>query len=99
MLFDPIRGGRSQRAHAADYLAKANNPSPLTLRTAPLVHDNVRDLFGPASGGCALTLRLDPQTVSEGVHQRYLTKQALPQATISTVLYLQKVHRYPGMQA
>lgn len=69
----------------ADYLAKANNPSPLTLRTTPLVHDSVRGLsrvrasFGPATGGCALTLRFAPQAGREDALEHYLTQQALPQ--------------------
>jgi hypothetical protein len=69
----------------ADYLAKANNPSPLTLRTTPLVRDSVRGLsrvrasFGPATGGCALTLRFDPQAGREEALERYLTQQVLPQ--------------------
>ncbi len=38
----------------ADYLAKANSPSPLTLRTTPLVRDSVRGLArGRASHGPA----------------------------------------------
>lgn len=69
----------------ADYLAKANNPSPLTLRTTPLVRDSVRGLsrvhasFGPATGGCALTLRFGPQAGNEAALERYLTQHALPQ--------------------
>jgi hypothetical protein len=69
----------------ADYLAKANNPSPLTLRTTPLVRDSVRGLsrvrgsFGPATGGCALTLRFGPQAGKEEALERFLTQQALPQ--------------------
>jgi hypothetical protein len=69
----------------ADYLAKANNPSPLTLRTTPLVRDSVRGLasvrasHGLGSGGFALTLRFDPQAGSEDALERYLAQQALPQ--------------------
>lgn len=72
----------------ADYLAKANNPSPLTLRTTPLVRDSVRGLarvrasHGPGTGGFALTLRFDPSgnhAGSDDVLEQYLTQQALPQ--------------------
>lgn len=68
-----------------DYLAKANSPSPLTLRTTPLVLDSVRGLagvrasHGAGMGGFALTLRFDPQPGAEGALERYLTQQALPQ--------------------
>ena len=69
----------------ADYLAKANSPSLLTLRTTPLVLDSVRGLasvrasHGTGTGGCALTLRFDPRPGSEAVLERYLVQQALPQ--------------------
>jgi hypothetical protein len=71
-----------------DYLAKANNPSPLTLRTTPLVLDSVRGLarvrasHGPGTGGFALTLRFDPAANHAGGEEaleRYLAQQALPQ--------------------
>lgn len=67
-----------------DYLAKANSPSPLTQRTTPLVHDSVRGLacvrasHGTGTGGCALTLRFDPQPGSEEALERYLAQYALP---------------------
>jgi hypothetical protein len=68
----------------ADYLAKANNPSPLTLKTTPLIHDSIRGLsrvrasFGEGTGGAALTLRFDPQDGRETELERYLTERALP---------------------
>lgn len=69
----------------ADYLAKANSPSPLTLRTTPLVLDSVRGLasvrasLGSGTGGFALTLRFDPQPGAEAALERHITQQALPQ--------------------
>lgn len=69
----------------ADYLAKANNPSPLTLRTTPLVRDSVRGLarvrasHGLGTGGCALTLRFDPHPGAEDALEHHLAQQALPQ--------------------
>ena len=69
----------------ADYLAKANSPSALTLRTTPLVLDSVRGLarvrtsHGTGTGGMALTLRFDPQPGAEVALERYITQQALPQ--------------------
>lgn len=69
----------------ADYLAKANSPSPLTLRITPLVLDSVRGLarvrasHGPGTGGFALTLRFDPQAGSEDALEHYLAREVLPQ--------------------
>lgn len=68
------------------YLAKANHPSPLTRATTPVVRDSVRGLarvrasHGPGVGGCALTLRLnpDPRTGSEDALEAYLTREVLP---------------------
>lgn len=66
------------------YLIKANNPSPLTRATTPVVRDSVRGLarvlasHGPGVGGCALTLRLDPRTASEHALETYLTRDVLP---------------------
>lgn len=68
----------------ADYLAKANNPSPLTRQTTPLVRDSIRGLarvrasFGAGMGGAALTLRLDPQAGREAELERFLVAHALP---------------------
>jgi hypothetical protein len=68
----------------ADYLAKANKPSPLTQRTSKFVKNAVRGLavvrasLGIGTGGCALTLRFDPRAGSEGTLERYLTGDALP---------------------
>ena len=70
---------------SADYLAKANSPSPLTLRTTPLVRDSVRGLasvrasHGAGTGGYALTLRFDPQPGGDDTLEHYLAQQALPQ--------------------
>lgn len=68
----------------ADYLAKANQPSPLTLRTTPFVRNSVRGLaiirasFGIGTGGYALTLRFDPRDGGEDALHRYLAEDALP---------------------
>jgi hypothetical protein len=54
----------------ADYLAKANAPSPLTQRTTPFVKSSVRGIsrvkksLGIGTGGYALTLRFEPATGS-----------------------------------
>jgi len=67
-----------------DYLAKANNPSPLTLRTTPFVKNSVRGLarvrasFGIGTGGFVLTLRFDPRRGGEDELERYLVRDALP---------------------
>ncbi len=67
-----------------DYLAKANNPSPLTRATTPVVRDSVRGLarvrasHGPGVGGCALALRMDPRAGGEAALEAYLTREALP---------------------
>ena len=68
----------------AEYLAKANAPSPLTQRTTPFIHNSVRGLanvrgsFGIGTGGYALTLRFDPRGGGEDEHGRYLTGEVLP---------------------
>ena len=68
----------------ADYLAKANNPSPLTLKTTPVVRDSIRGLsrvrasLGEGTGGAALTLRFGSQSGREGELERFLLEQALP---------------------
>jgi hypothetical protein len=68
----------------AAYLAKANNPSPLTRATTPVVRDSVRGLarvrasHGPGVGGYALALRLDPSAGGEAALETYLTRDALP---------------------
>jgi hypothetical protein len=70
----------------ADYLAKANKPSPLTLRTTPFVKNSVRGLanvrtsLGIGTGGYALTLRFDPRIGGEEELGRYLMRDALPRA-------------------
>jgi hypothetical protein len=70
----------------ADYLAKANKPSPLTLRTTPVVKNSVRGLanvktsLGFGTGGYALTLRFDPRIGGEEELSRYLMHDALPRA-------------------
>ena len=69
---------------SAAYLAKANDPSPLTRATTPVVRDSVRGLarvrasHGPGVGGCALALRLNPRAGSEGALEAYLTRETLP---------------------
>ena len=66
------------------YLAKANDPSPLTRATTPVVRDSVRGLarvlasHGPGVGGCALTLRMDPRAGGEQALEAYLTRETLP---------------------
>lgn len=70
----------------SDYLAKANQPSPLTQRTAQFVKNAIRGLaavkasFGIGTGGYALTLRFDPRAGSEGALGNYLERDALPRA-------------------
>ena len=67
----------------ADYLAKANNPSPLTLKTTPVVRDSIRGIsrvrasFGEGMGSAALTLRFNPQAGRETELERFLM-EALP---------------------
>lgn len=67
-----------------DYLAKANEPSPLTRQTTPYVRDSIRGLsrvrasFGEGMGAAALTLRFDPQAGREAAFERFLMAQALP---------------------
>ena len=68
----------------ADYLAKANNPSPLTLQTTPVVRDSIRGLsnvratLGEGMGSAVLTLRFDPLPGREAELEHYLMTQALP---------------------
>src|SRR6185503_5401368 len=72
---------------SADYLAKANAPSPLTQRTTPLISNSVRGLvnvqasFGIGTGGYALTMRFDPRSGGEGELGHYLAREALPKLT------------------
>jgi hypothetical protein len=67
-----------------DYMAKANKPSPLTLRTTPFVKNAVRGLaavrvsLGIGTGGYALTLRFDPRAGCEDTLAAWLTAGALP---------------------
>ena len=62
----------------ADYLAKANAPSPLTQRTTPFVKNSVRGIsrvkksLGIGTGGYALTLRFDPVNDAADGLERYL---------------------------
>ncbi len=66
------------------YFDKANAPSELTRRTTPVVKNASRALarvrlsLGIGTGGCALTLRFDPQAGREDELERYLTSEALP---------------------
>ena len=68
----------------ADYLAKANAPSPLTQRTTPFVTNSVRGIarvkasLGIGTGGHALTLRFDPEEGAADKLERYLVDDALP---------------------
>lgn len=68
----------------ADYMAKANSPSPLTRQTTPFVRDSIRGLsrvrasFGRGMGGAVLTLRFDPLAGREAELERFLVEQALP---------------------
>lgn len=61
-----------------EYMAKANNPSPLTLRTTKLISNSVRALakvdlsLGIGQGGYIQTLRFDPQDGREVELRRYL---------------------------
>ena len=65
------------------YLDKANAPSALTQRTTPFVRNSTRGLArvrlsaGIGTGGCALTLRFDPEPGREDELQAYLA-EALP---------------------
>ena len=69
---------------SADYLAKANAPSPLTQRTTPFVKNSVRGLarvrksVGIGSGGDALTLRFDPADGAADKLNEYLAGDAMP---------------------
>jgi hypothetical protein len=66
------------------YLAKANAPSPLTLRTTPFVKNSVRGIarvkksLGIGTGGHALTLRLDPAEGADEKLEKYLAIDAFP---------------------
>src|SRR5258705_6469344 len=68
----------------ADYLAKANAPSPLTQRTTPFVKNSVRGIarvktsLGIGTGGHALTLRFDPADNAANKLERYLVDDAFP---------------------
>jgi len=68
----------------ADYLAKANAPSPLTQRTTPFVKNSVRGLarvrksLGIGTGGYALTLRFDPAAGAADRLSGYLIDDAFP---------------------
>ena len=68
----------------ADYLAKANAPSPLTQRTTPFVKNSVRGIarvrnsLGIGTGGYALTLRFDPADGAADKLESYLVDDAFP---------------------
>jgi hypothetical protein len=68
----------------ADYLAKANAPSPLTQRTTPFVKNSVRGLarvkksLGIGTGGYALTLRFDPADSADDKLNRHFAEDAFP---------------------
>ena len=80
----------------ADYLAKANAPSPLTLRTTPHVKNSVRGLarvmksLGIGTGGYALTLRFDPADGAADKLNRYLLDDAFP--TLAAIPEIVGVH-------
>lgn len=60
-----------------DYMAKANNPGPLTQRTTKLISGSVRAMVkvelssGIGQGGYIQTLRFDPQDGGEVELRRY----------------------------
>ena len=67
----------------ADYLAKANSPSPLTQRTTKLIHNSARALacvrmtLGIGLGGVVLTLRFEAEDHKAEALERYLAEKAL----------------------
>jgi len=75
----------------ADYLAKANAPSPLTQRTTPFVKNSVRGIsrvkksLGIGTGGYALTLRFDPANDAVAKLERYLDEAFVKLAAIPEI--------------
>lgn len=76
----------------ADYLAKANAPSPLTQRTTPFVKNSVRGIsrvkksLGIGTGGYALTLRFDPANDAADKLDRYLGEAFVKLADIPEIV-------------
>ena len=68
----------------AHYMAKANDPSPLTRQTTKVITNSIRALarvelsLGFGQGGYMLTLRFDPKNGAENELNRYLKQEALP---------------------
>src|SRR4051812_46259548 len=75
----------------ADYLAKANAPSPLTQRTTPFVKNSVRGISrvkksrGIGTGGYALTLRFGPANDAADKLDRYLDEAFMKLAAIPEI--------------
>ncbi len=75
----------------AEYLAKANAPSPRTLRTTPFVKNSVRGIsrvrksLGIGTGGYALTLRFDPADDAVDKLDRYLDEAFVKLAAIPEI--------------
>jgi hypothetical protein len=75
----------------ADYLAKANAPSPLTQRTTPFVKNSVRGISrvkksrGIGTGGYALTLRFGPANDAADKLDRYLDEAFMQLAAIPEI--------------
>jgi hypothetical protein len=75
----------------AEYLAKANAPSPLTQRTTPYVKNSVRGIsrvkksLGIGTGGYALTLRFDPANDAADELDRYLDEAFVKLAAIPEI--------------
>jgi uncharacterized protein YerC len=75
----------------AEYLAKANAPSPLTQRTTPFVKNSVRGIsrvkksLGIGTGGYALTLRFDPADDASEELDRYLDEAFVKLAAIPEI--------------
>jgi uncharacterized protein YerC len=76
----------------AEYLAKANAPSPLTQRTTPFVKNSVRGIsrvmrsLGIGTGGYALTLRFDPANGAGDKLDRYLGEAFAKLAAIPEIV-------------
>ena len=75
-----------------DYLAKANNPSPLTRATTQYVKDSARALalvrlsLGIGQGGFVLTLRFDVQPGRESDLDRFVREQVREAASTTGVV-------------
>jgi len=75
-----------------DYLAKANNPSPLTRATTPYIRDSARALaevrlsLGIGQGGFVLTLRFDAQSGKQGALERHIRESLEPAARMPGIV-------------